>query len=60
MNEIKSLEIDMLEKIKFQVQAPTILDFLFHFLKEVLGIVVEEKTREESKKKEQRMLQAVL
>ena len=50
----------MLEKIKFQVQAPTILDFLFHFLKEVLGIVVEEKTREESKKKEQKMLQAVL
>ena len=41
------------------MHAPTILDFLFHFLKEVLGIEVAERSRQDSRKREAEMLQVV-
>lgn len=38
IEKIKSLELDMLKTIKYKIPAPTTLDFLKVYLKEVLGI----------------------
>ena len=36
--QIKQQEADMLSALRYQVHSPTIVDFLSHFLYEVLGI----------------------
>lgn len=38
IDKIKSLELDILKVIKYKIPAPTVLDFLKVYLKEVLGI----------------------
>jgi hypothetical protein len=38
IDRIKSLELDILKTIKYKIPAPTVLDFLKIYLKEVLGI----------------------
>lgn len=38
IDKIKSLELDILKIIKYKIPAPTVLDFLKVYLKEVLGI----------------------
>ena len=38
IDKIKTLELDILKVIKYKIPAPTVLDFLKVYLKEVLGI----------------------
>lgn len=38
IDKIKSLEMDILKTIKYRIPAPTSLDFLKYYLKQVLGI----------------------
>ena len=51
IENIKQQELDILKVVKYQIHAPTILDFLKHFLFEVLGIQIKNKA-ETSQKQE--------
>jgi hypothetical protein len=57
VENIKQMELDMLKVMKYQIHAPTILDFLKHFLYEVLGIQI--KNRDETSKKQEKALRFI-
>lgn len=57
IEDIKQQEVEILKAVKHQVHAPTILDFLSHFLVEVLGIEIKDGT--ETQQKQQRALNFV-
>lgn len=42
IEDIKRQELDILKVVKYQIHAPTILDFLKHFLYEVLGVQIQD------------------
>ena len=44
LSEIKTLELDILKTINYQIPAPTVLDFLRVYLQEVLDIGHQGKT----------------
>jgi cyclin B/cyclin A len=50
ISAIKKLELEILKTIDYKIHAPTVLDFLKVYLKDVLGIRVESRT--DTKKKE--------
>lgn len=43
VQKIKQQELEILKVVRYQIHAPTILDFLKHFLNEVLGIQIGDK-----------------
>jgi glycine cleavage system protein P-like pyridoxal-binding family len=51
IQQIKSLELDIMKTINYKIHAPTVLDFLKVFLLDVLGIEIQNRT--ETKKKEE-------
>jgi len=51
IDQIKQKELDILRVVKYQIHAPTILDFLKYFLAEVLGIHVQ--NRAETRRKQE-------
>lgn len=48
IEKIKSLEMDILKTIKYRIPAPTSLDFLKYYLKQVLNIGKSGKTSAQS------------
>lgn len=54
VQQIKMLELDMMQVIDYRIHAPTVLDFLKVYLLEVLGIQISNRT--ETKKKEEAAL----
>ena len=51
MEVVKTIELDIMKVIQYQIHAPTVLDFLKVYLVEVLGIQI--KNRSITKKKEE-------
>ena len=49
VDEIKALELDLMQTIQYQVHAPTPLDFLKQFLLDILGIRVGSKSETKQK-----------
>ena len=54
MEVVKTIELDIMKVIQYQIHAPTVLDFLKVYLVEVLGIQI--KNRSITKKKEEEAL----
>jgi len=52
IEKIKTLELDILKSIKYKIPAPTVLDFLKVYLKEVLGITHQGNTSLKKEDKE--------
>ena len=52
IEEIKALELDILQSINYQIPAPTVLDFLRIYLKQALGIGHQGKTSLTKEEKE--------
>ena len=50
IEQIKTLELDILKALQYEIEAPTTLDFLKQLLLDVLGIQIG--SRQETKKKE--------
>lgn len=50
IEQIKNLELDILQALQYEIEAPTTLDFLKQLLLDVLGIQIV--SRQETKKKE--------
>ena len=55
IQKIKDLELDIMKVIKYQIHAPTILDFLKVYMMEVLDIEIQSRTL--TKEKEEKALQ---
>lgn len=57
VDKIKQQELEILKVVRYQIHAPTILDFLKHFLYEVLGIQIAD--RAETTRKQEKALEFI-
>lgn len=49
ISKIKDLELDIMKVIKYQIHAPTILDFLKVYMTEVLDVEIQSRTQTKEK-----------